>query len=51
MVKVDFQSLHYVLVLEFFEFGLELFLVFIHLRVHVVHTPLLEHQQEIGVEN
>ena len=43
-VQVDYQSLHYVIVLEFLEFGPELFLVFIHLRVHFVHFPLFEHQ-------
>ena len=37
VVKVDFQSLHYFLVLE-------LFPVFIHFQVHVVHIPLFEHQ-------
>ena len=51
MVQVDFQSFHYFLVLEFLEFGLELFPVFIHLQVHVVYIPLFEHQQEIRVEN
>ena len=49
MVKVDFQSLHYFLVLEFLEFGLELFPVFVHFRVHVVYIPLFEHQQVMGV--
>ena len=43
MVQVDFQSLHYVLVLEFLELGPELFLVFVHPRVHFVHIPLFEH--------
>ena len=51
MVKVDFQFLHYFLVLEFLEFGLELFPMFVHFREHVVHIPLFEHQQETGVEN
>ena len=51
MVQVDFQSLHYVLVLGLLEFGLELFLVFVLLSVHVVHIPLFEHQQETGMEN
>ena len=49
-VQVDYQSLHYVLVLEFLEFGPELFPVFVHLQVHFVHFPLFEHQQETGVE-
>ena len=31
MVQVDFQFFHYVLILEFLEFGHELFLVFVHL--------------------
>ena len=44
MVEVDFQSLHYFLVLEFLEFDLELFLMFVHFQVHVVHIPLFEHQ-------
>ena len=43
-VQVDYQSLHYVLVLKFLEFGPELFPVFVHLRVHFVHFPLFEHQ-------
>ena len=51
MVQVDFQSLHYFLVLEFLEFGLELFLVVVHLRVHVVHIPIFEHQRETRVKN
>ena len=51
MVQVDFQSLHYVLVLKFLEFGPELFLVFVHLWVHIVYLPLFEHQQETRVEN
>ena len=50
MVQVDFQS-HYVLVLEFLEFGHELFLVFVHLQVHVVHIPLFKHQQETKMKN
>ena len=50
MVKVEFQSLYYFLVLEFLEFGLELFLVFVHFRVHVIHIPLFGHQKKIGVE-
>ena len=50
MVQVDYQSLHYVLVLEFLEFGPELFPVFVHLRVHFIYFPLFEHQQETGVE-
>ena len=49
-VQVDYQSLHYDLVLEFLEFGPEMFPVFVHLRVHFVHFPLFEHQQETGVE-
>ena len=44
MVKVDFQSLHYFLVLEFLEFGLQLFSVFVHFWVHVVQIILFEHQ-------
>ena len=44
MVQMDFQSLHYFIVLEFLKFGLEMFLVFVHFRVHVVHIPLFEHQ-------
>ena len=48
---MDCQSLHYVLILEFLEFGHELFPMFGHLQVHIVHIPLFEHQQEIGVEN
>ena len=51
MVQVDFQSLHYFLILELFEFGLKLFPVSIHIKEHVVHIPLFEHQQETGVEN
>ena len=51
MVQVDFQSLHYVLVLEFLEFCPELFPMFVHLREHIVHIPLFEHQQETGVDN
>ena len=43
VVLVDFQSLHYFLVLKFLEFGLELFSVFVHLWVHVVHIPVFEH--------
>ena len=42
MVQVDFQSLRYVLVLEFLELGHELFLVVVHPRVHFVHIPLFE---------
>ena len=44
MVQVDFQSLHYFLVLKLLEFGLKLFPVFVHLREHVVHIPLFENQ-------
>ena len=44
VVQVDFQSLHYVLVLEFLEFFPELFHVFVHLREHIVHIPLFQHQ-------
>ena len=44
VAQVDFQSLHYFLVLEFLEFGLELFPMFIHLRAHVVHIFPFEHQ-------
>ena len=44
MVQMDFQSLHYFIVLEFLELGLEMFLVFVHFWVHVVHIPLFEHQ-------
>ena len=44
MVQVDFQPFHYFLVHEFFEFGLELFPVFVHLWVHVEHIPFFEHQ-------
>ena len=51
VVQVDFQSLYYFLLLEFLEFGLELFPMFVHIWVHVVHIPLFEHQQEIEVEN
>ena len=51
MVQVDFQSLHYFIVLKFLDFGLELFLVFVHLRLHVLHISLFEHQQETWVEN
>ena len=51
MIQVDFQSLHYILVLEFLEFGHKLFLVFVHLLIHVVHIPLFKHHQETGVEN
>ena len=51
VVQVDFQTLHYFLVLEFLEFGLELFPMLVHLRVHAVHIPLFEHQQETRVEN
>ena len=47
VVQMDFQSLHYFLVLEildfgleFLDFGLELFLMFVHLRVHDVHIPI-----------
>ena len=49
VVKVDFQSLHYFLVLEFLKFGLELFPVFVHFWVHVVHIPLFEHQQVMAI--
>ena len=51
MVQVDFQYLHYFLVLEFLEFGLEMFPVFVHFWIHVVHIPLFEHQQETKMEN
>ena len=51
MVQMDFQSLHHVLVLEFLEFGPDLFPKFVHLRVDVVYIPLFEHQQETRVEN
>ena len=44
VVQMDFQSLHHVLVLEFLEFGLELFHKFVNLRVDVVHIPFFEHQ-------
>ena len=44
MVQVDFQSLHYFLVLELLEFSLKLFPVFVYFQVHVVHIPLFEHQ-------
>ena len=51
VVQLNFQFLHYVLILEFLEFFHELFVVFVHLRVRVVHLPLFKHQQETGVEN
>ena len=44
MVQMDFQCLHHVLVLEFLEFGPELFPKFVHLRVDVVYIPFFEHQ-------
>ena len=50
VIQVDFQYVHYFLVLKYLEFGLEPFLVFVHIQVHV-HIPLFEHQYETEVEN